>query len=108
MEIRHTICRHFKMIIGEIGPVEVELVFTLIFGFTGAVFGVEVFDKQLNDLFGTDFDLIHSYQLKHILAGLVIVLNIMFTIDNIKDAYTVNSSEAFRLFVPVFVLISFS
>lgn len=45
MEIRHTVCRHFKMIIGEVGPVEMELVFTLIFGLSGGYFGIEVYDR---------------------------------------------------------------
>ena len=35
MEIRHTICRHFNMKMGEVGPIEVELIFALIFGVVG-------------------------------------------------------------------------
>jgi len=108
MEIRHTICRHFKMIIGEMGPVEIELFFTLLFAISGGVFGVECYDKKLNDVFGVEWDFLRSYQLRHIIIMLTIVLLGMFTIDNLKDALSTNKHESFRLFVPVLVLLSFA
>eukprot|EP00347_Sterkiella_histriomuscorum_P006704 403351756 len=108
MEIKHTVCRHFKMIIGEIGPVELELVFTIIFGLTGSVFGIEVFDLKINYLFGTDLDSLRGYQLKHLISGLIFILMVVFTIDNLKDAFQTNFQETFRLFIPVFVLMSFA
>lgn len=52
MEIRHCFCKDIVMIVGEIGPVEVELIYSLIFLFAGAVSGCDVFDKSLADVTG--------------------------------------------------------
>lgn len=60
MEIRHTICRHFNMIIGEIGPVEVELIVTLVLGLSGGFFGCGVYERSMADLTGFDHVLLHS------------------------------------------------
>lgn len=56
MEIRHCLCRHFKMIIGEIGPVELELIFTIILVLSGGVFGCDVYESHLTQLTGLDWE----------------------------------------------------
>ena len=48
MEIKHCLCRNFNMIIGEMGPVELELVVSLIFLGSGGIWGCDVFDKTLS------------------------------------------------------------
>jgi hypothetical protein len=52
MEIRHCFCKDFLMIVGEVGPVEVELIYSLIFLGTGTLFGGACFDRTLSDLTG--------------------------------------------------------
>lgn len=39
---------------------------------------------------------------------LTIVIMVMFTFDNMKDALRKNFTEALKLFMPVFVLLGFS
>lgn len=48
MEIRHCLVKHFKMIIGEVGPVEIELVFTLIFVVSGGILGLSIYDIPIS------------------------------------------------------------
>jgi hypothetical protein len=43
MEIRHKILKNLSMTVGEIGPVEVELVYSIIFFVSGAVIGTDVY-----------------------------------------------------------------
>lgn len=45
MEIRHIICKKLNINIGEVGPVEVELIISLIFAFSGGVYGSDIYDK---------------------------------------------------------------
>ena len=46
MEIRHYYCKDFVMIVGELGPVEVELIYSLIFVFSGLYIGGDGYDKS--------------------------------------------------------------
>ena len=40
------------MIVGEVGPVEIELIYSIILFFTGAVFGGDVYERSITDLTG--------------------------------------------------------
>lgn len=51
MEVKHKVCKNLHMIMGEIGPVELELIFTIIYGMVGLV-GADIFDKGLCDITG--------------------------------------------------------
>lgn len=64
MEIRHHYNKEFLMIVGEIGPVEVELLYSLIFFFTGTYFGTEVFDKTLYEVIGISYSLVSEIKFK--------------------------------------------
>lgn len=59
MEIRHTIMRNFNMIIGEIGPIELELIYTIIF-LLSAIYGVDVYDRTLADMTGLDYEFMRN------------------------------------------------
>jgi hypothetical protein len=66
MEIKHKLCTEFKMIVGEIGPVEgtqfylsylyqhylAEIIFSTIFFLSAVVMGIEKFDQPLGDAIG--------------------------------------------------------
>ena len=105
MEIKHCICKNLQLIIGEIGPVEVELIYSVIFLGTGTVWGSACFDKTLAELTGLAF---LDIKLKYSVTALTIGLLLIFTHDNIKDCLATNLSLTFRLFQPVFVLIALS
>ena len=55
MEIRHCYFKDILMIVGELGPVEIEILYTLILFFTGAVFGGDAYEKSIGDLTGLTF-----------------------------------------------------
>ena len=47
MEIKHSFAKNFIMIMGEIGPVETELLYTIIFFVTGAFLGGDYYEQTL-------------------------------------------------------------
>jgi len=57
MEMKHKICSSLHMIMGEIGPVEVELLFTIIYMSVG-IFGSDSFNVGLCDIAGLSMDCI--------------------------------------------------
>lgn len=51
MEVKFIVCNNLKMIIGELGPVELELIFSIIMIASG-MWGVEKYDITLSEYFG--------------------------------------------------------
>ena len=72
------------MIVGDIGPVEVELIYTLIFLVSGLYFGGDSYDKTLFDVAGIDNLIFGGINIKYFLAGLTIFLALMFSYDSLK------------------------
>ena len=101
MEIRHTICRQLTMNIGEVGPVEVELIYSIIFLLAG-IFGTSFYETPLSLYLWLFSDT--NIQVKHIVTGLSILLAIVFTLDNVGDALKKNATETLKLFSPVLIL----
>lgn len=52
MEIRHYFFKDFMMIVGEVGPVEVELIYTIIFLISGLGCGGDYYDRTFTDITG--------------------------------------------------------
>lgn len=96
------------MIIGEIGPVEVELIFSLIFFFSGGFMGLDTYETPLSELTGYNNEFLTLVKLKHIIAVLICVLLVIFVIDNLTDALKQNATETLKLFMPVFILLAFA
>jgi phosphatidylglycerophosphate synthase len=108
MEIRHIYCKQFLMIVGELGPVEVELIYSLIFLLTGTVWGGACFEKSLSELTGVENAYLAAIKLKYSVAVLTFFLVILFAYDNVKDSLNINPKETLRLFVPVFAIVAIS
>lgn len=108
MEIRHYYCKDFVMIVGELGPVEVELIYTLIFLVSGVYIGGDAYDKTLFEVAGIDNTLFGEIKIKYFLAGLTIFLAIMFSYDSMKESLETHFKETFRLMTPLFIILGIS
>lgn len=108
MEIRHYYCKDFVMIVGELGPVEVELIYTIIFLFSGLYIGGDGYEKTLAQVSGIEYEVLSLIKIKYFVAVLTIVLEIMFSYDNIKESLEKNSTESMKLLTPVFIIIGIS
>ncbi len=108
MEIRHYYCKDFVMIVGELGPVEVELIYTIIFLFSGLYIGGDGYEKTLAQVSGIDNGILSLIKIKYFVAVLTIILEILFSYDNIKESLEKNKDESMRLLTPVFIIIGIS
>lgn len=88
MELRHYYCKDIMLIVGELGPVEIELIYSLIFLLSGLVFGGDSYDKSLMDI--TGLQVLAVIKVKYLLAVLTIFLEILFSWDNLKDSININ------------------
>lgn len=90
MEIRHFYCKDILMIVGELGPVEIELIYSVIFILSGTVFGVEnaSYDTSLMDI--TGIEVLTVIKIKYFIAILTIFLEILFSWENLKDSMNIN------------------
>jgi phosphatidylglycerophosphate synthase len=104
MEIRHCYCKNILMTVGEIGPVEVELIYSIIFMLTGVWWGGEVFDKTLAEVTGVAF-FFGAIKLKYSIAILTFVLEILFCFENLSDALKINPKQTVERLIPVFILL---
>ena len=73
MEMKYIMCKNLNMTVGEIGPVEIELIVTCIL-LTGSFFGADVFQLTLGSLWGIENKWIASIQLKFVTGGLFLPL----------------------------------
>ena len=108
MEIRHYYCKDFVMIVGDIGPVEVELIYTIILVVSGGYFGGDAFEKTLAQVTGLNYGLLEGLKMKTLIAMLTFFLEIIFTYDNVKDSLEKNPKETMKFFIPVFILVGIS
>jgi len=104
MEMKHILCKDLKIIIGEIGPVEVEVIFSAIFLFSGGIMGIEQYDAPLGSAIGlSHIAFLNNFQVKHIIAALLFVLYVVFIHDNLSDCFKVNAKKTITLFLPVII-----
>ena len=79
------------MIIGEIGPVEIELIYGLIFFVTGSFLGgPEFYGINLSEITGVQNGFLQAVTLRKLLAMISVVLIVLFVIDNLKEALEKN------------------
>ncbi|CDW75744.1 choline ethanolaminephosphotransferase 1 [Stylonychia lemnae] len=109
MELKHKVCSNLHMIMGEIGPVELELVFTILFAFVGFQ-GSEIFEGTLCSFFGMqDQCFLGGLQQRHLYSVLVIFLLVIFTFDNLYDAFKKDLKDSLKLLiVPGTILLQLS
>ena len=108
MEIRHFYCKEFMTIVGELGPVEIELIYTVIFLFSGTVCGGEAFERSLMEVTGSGYEILSLIKVKYLIAVLTIFLEILFSWDNLKESMNINPKETLRLMTPVFIITGIS
>ena len=61
MELKHLVCKNLKMIIGELGPVENELIFSLIYILSG-FWGADLYENKIGILLGlNESSLMYDY-----------------------------------------------
>ena len=108
MELKFCISRNLKIIIGEIGPVEIEIIFSFLFFMTGAYTGLDVYDRSFQELTGYTHYYLAAFKIRHAIACLVAFLLVLFIFDNLYDAIKVNPTETVKLTMPVFILLAFA
>ena len=108
MEIRHYYCKDFIMIVGDIGPVEVELIYSIILALSGGYFGADAYEKTLAQVTGLNYFWCEGLKMKTLIAMLTFFLEIIFTYDNVKDSLEKNPKETLKLFIPVFIMVGIS
>lgn len=93
MEMAFIITGSFDQHYGEfdIGPVEIELFLTILFGLAG-IFGYQVVDESVNQFLPDDLlFLIPDYiKMQHILAFVFFFLISLLVIENIIKSYKIN------------------
>ena len=72
MEMKYVICKNLKMIVGEIGPVEVELLMASIL-ISAGYFGIDGLQQTLGEAFGTT-NMLSEFKLKFLTGGLFLPL----------------------------------
>jgi len=73
MEMKFLMLKNLKLVIGEIGPVEIELLLALGF-FSAYYYGSEGLQRTLGESFGVENDWLAQIQLKFVTGGLLLPL----------------------------------
>lgn len=100
MEMKHILCKNLTMNIGEIGPVEIELIFTSLI-LTGWWFGNEVYQKTMGELTGIENDYVAGVPLKYACGGPLVLLTSIFLQENLGDCMKESISKSVYLFTPM-------
>lgn len=96
MELNHYVSKELKIVVGELGPVEVELIFSSLLIISGAVLGIDVYDKNLALSLGLGEDsYLSNFQIKHAAITLMLLLSVIFIIDNL---YTSLKTQPLKTF----------
>lgn len=107
MEIRHCYFKDFIMIVGELGPVEIELIYTIIFLLTGLYIGGDGYEKTFAEVTGLTYKFL-NFKMKSFIAILTLVLEIIFSYDNLKESIEKDPKKTFRYLIPVFIMLGIS
>jgi phosphatidylglycerophosphate synthase len=109
MEMRFILAGNLKITAGngqfDIGPVELEMIFTTIF-LMAAFFGTQNIEDTVNSSFKVDYlPMGDSLQVNHACCGLFVFLLVLFSLENIKDSISLNFCLCMRMLAaPAFVL----
>lgn len=92
--------------VDEIGPVEIELIFTTIFMIAG-IFGVAGVEKPVVDSFNILNGIVPKFLLwQHLLSSFFIFLLIFFTLENLVKCFLINKWVSFKLIMPSIINIA--
>lgn len=70
MEMKYILCKNLNLNLGEVGPVEVELMFSVILGL-GWWFGSDYYQQSLTEIFGIENETIGPIKFKYVTGGLL-------------------------------------
>jgi hypothetical protein len=102
MEINHYLSSDLKLVVGEIGPVEVEVIFSSLLIISGGLLGIDVYDYNVGGMMGlADDSFVSMFQVKHIMAMLIMVLCMLFIQENLYDCFMKMPVKTFQIFFPV-------
>jgi len=74
MEMKYIICKNLSLQVGEIGPVEMELILATLYFVVGGCIGAGSMDNDLGQILGATNPTIAAIQLKHIIGSLFLPL----------------------------------
>lgn len=69
MEMKFILCSELTLIVGEIGPVEVELILTTVL-LLGGYIGADSFQTSISELWGIQNEWLKSVQLNYLIGSL--------------------------------------
>ena len=70
MEMKYIMCKNLNLVVGEIGPVEMELILSTLYFVVGGCLGAGSLDSNLGELFGIENETIANIQMKYITGSL--------------------------------------
>jgi phosphatidylglycerophosphate synthase len=107
MELRFMVTKKLVMIVGELGPVEIEVIFSTIIFLSGLYQGGNLYDISVYDTFSYDF-VPRELIWKHIFMGLLAMVYLLEFVENLGGALISNFKQTSKNLVPLFVIISMS
>lgn len=92
--------------VDEIGPVEIELLFTIIFMIAG-IFGVSGVEKPVVESINFLEGIVPKFVMwHHIISSFFIFLLIFFTLENLVKCFIINKWVSLKLIMPSLINIS--
>ena len=92
--------------VDEIGPVEIELIFFIIFMIAG-IFGVSGVEKPVVDSISILNGILPKFILwQHLLSSFFVFLLLLFTLENLIKCFQINKWISLKLIMPTIINIS--
>ena len=108
MEMKFVMCKDLKMVIGEVGPVEVELLLSCIIFFVAYYGGVDAYQNTIGEQFSVDpegyLGFLAPYEVKYLTGGIFLPLLAMFLGENLGDCITSSTQKTLYYLAPVLVM----
>ena len=70
MEMKYIVCKNLNLNLGEIGPVEVELIVAIVL-VLGSVYGSDIYQQTLFETFGVENELFKDIKIKFLSGGIL-------------------------------------
>lgn len=107
MEIRFVVTKNLVLNVGELGPNEIEYLFSAIIFFGGLYPNdVNVFANTMQDTFRVEHELIRDLNWKQFVAGLLGLVYVIMVFDNLFDAFKKDFWKTTYYILPLIYIIS--
>jgi len=104
MEMKYIMCKNLNLVVGEIGPVEMELILSTLYFVVGGCLGAGSLDSNLGELFGIENETIANIQMKYITGSLFLPILCVFLYENLGDCIKESPKDALYHFAPVIII----